>query len=274
VRRRTRSAVALAELEGLGAKVVRTQFGGLPVDETVLSLEIGDDFRGHEEDLRRLKWLREVPLLVFRGEKITDGWIKRATLMPSLEELHLYQVRVTDDCLEPFAEQTAEGPNNVVRQIGIYYTPVGDKVLEPLARLPLLSFVKLYGTKVSPEAAGKFQEKSGLARLDWRRGAFLGVGCVAVDGSCLISTVHEGSPAEKAGLMREDMIVRFGEVKVNSFDSLTSEISKRDAGDVVEVEVVRRTFDEQGNQAARNVITHVTLMQWEQDLAVRNGPRP
>jgi S1-C subfamily serine protease len=90
----------------------------------------------------------------------------------------------------------------------------------------------------------------------------------------LISTVHEGSPADKGGLMREDVVVRFGGAKVTDFNSLTALISERDAGDEVEVEVLRRTLDDQGNQVLRNVTLKVTLAPWQLDLAVRNGPRP
>jgi len=86
-----RSANALSELEQLGAKIARSQIsGGLVLDEPVLSIHIGDAFHGEERDLRRLKWVTEVPVLILQGKRVTDGWIKQAAAMPSIEELHLY----------------------------------------------------------------------------------------------------------------------------------------------------------------------------------------
>jgi hypothetical protein len=264
-----RKVVALAELEALGVKIARSQFlGGLPLDEEVMSIEIGDGFQGQEADLRRLKWLQDVPVVIFSGQKVTDGWIGHTAAMPSLEELHLYQTRVSDASLLPLAGY------QTLRQLGIYYTPVGDKILESLAKLPMLAFVKLYGTEVTKQGVENFKAASGMARLDCRRGAFLGVGCLSGVGHCLISTVHDGSPAEKGGIKQEDVIVRFGQVKVQGFDELTEEISKRDVGEEVELELARRAFDDQGNQAAKSVVTTVKLMPWELELAVRNGPRP
>jgi len=269
---------ALAELEGLGAKVARNQFfGGLPLDESVLSVEIGPGFQGSERDLKRLRWLHDVPVLVLTGEKITDAWVQPAAEMPSLQELHLYDVRISDAALVPFAEpRTAPAGLPPLSQLGVYYTPVGDKLLEPLSKLPLLSHVKLYGTKITPAGVEVFSQAAGIvkSRIDLRRGAFLGIGSLPIDGTCLISTVHEGSPADKGGLMREDVVVRFGDAKVTDFNSLTALISERDAGDEVEVEVLRRTLDDQGNQVLRNVTLKVTLAPWQLDLAVRNGPRP
>jgi S1-C subfamily serine protease len=113
-----------------------------------------------------------------------------------------------------------------------------------------------------------------VREIDRRSGAFLGVGGLAsLDGTCLISTVHSGSPADKAGLMPEDVVVRFGQDKVTTFDSLQDLIAQREIGEDVEVEVQRRGFDDQMNQVVRNVVTKVQFIPWEVELAVRNLPR-
>jgi hypothetical protein len=264
-----RKLLALAELEAMGVKVTRSQFlGGLPLDESVLSIEVGDAFEGSDQDLRRLKWLQDVRVIVLSGQKATDSWVKEAAAMPSLEELHVYQARISETSLLALSEQPT------LQQVGIYYTPVGDKVLESLAKLPLVRFVKLYGTQVSEKAAADFKAAEGNSRLDCRRGAFLGVGCMGLGNRCEISTVHDGSPAEKGGILRDDIIIRFGDTPVEGFDTLTSEISRRDVGEEVELELARRTIDEQGNQVIKNVVTKVKLVPWEMELAVRNAPRP
>jgi len=262
-----RSAYALSELEELGAKIGRSQaIGGALMDEPVLSIEIAEAFKGDENDLRRLKWVSGAPLLILSGKQVTDGWIKQAAALPGIEELHLYQARIIDEGLAPLAE------NPTLKQLGLYYTPVGEAVLAPLTKLPLLAFVKLYGTKVSKEGIAEFKNATGIA-VDHRRGAFLGVGVSGFDDACRISTIHDGSPAAKAGLMRDDVIIRFGEEAVGNFNSLSELISARDAGEEVEIEVVRGSFGDQGLPVPRRVTTKVTLAPWELDPAVRNSRR-
>jgi hypothetical protein len=266
-----RSAQALTDLEGLGAKVVRNQvLGGVVLDEPALSIELNEAFTGDEHDLRRLKWVTDVPVLILCGKQVTDGWVKQAAAMPGLEELHLYQARITDAGLAALAEPASAGTG--LKQLGLYYTPVGDAVLEPLSKLPLLGFVKLYGTRIGKESVKQFKEASGVS-VDYRRGAFLGVGGIELDGTCRISTVHDASPAAKAGLQRDDVIVRFGKDAVGNFSSLTELISQCDAGDEVEIEVSRQILGDEGAPSLRKITTNVKLAPWEVEPAVRNSRR-
>jgi hypothetical protein len=262
-----RSRQALTELESLGAKVARAQtFDGAVVDDLVESLQIGPDFKGDGDDLRRLKWLK-VNRLVFVGERVTDAWLAQAAGMLGLEELHLHSTAITAEGLAPL-ESHAD-----LRQVGIYYTPLDAQGLAHLAKMPALGFLKLYGTKTLAADVARFQETSGVASVDVRKGAFLGVGCISADNSCAISTVHVGSPAEKAGLAPDDLILRFGGAKVTDFDTLTSLISRLDAGDTVEMEVQREVEDERGNVHLKQVTVKATLGPWGVDAAVQNGWR-
>jgi hypothetical protein len=261
-----RSAQSLAELERLGAKVVRSQVaGGLFLDEPVLSIEIGDAFQGEDAELRRLKWTVDAPILILSGKRATDEWVKHAAALPGLEELHLYQAKISEAGLKPLADHTN------LKQLGIYHTPVHDEVLAPLAKLPLLAFIKLYGTKVTKDGVEKFKADTNMA-VDFRRGAFLGVGGNDFEGGCRIRTVHRGSPAEKAGIMPEDLIVRFGGAEVRSFSGLTDLIAPREFGEEVEIELARRVLDDPGNPI-RIVKTKVTLAAWEVETAVQNVRR-
>ncbi|MEX2177044.1 MAG: PDZ domain-containing protein [Pirellulaceae bacterium] len=263
-----RSVQALAELEALGAKIFHSQlFGGLVLDEMAESLLIGPEFKGTDDELRRLKWL-DISRLVLVGDKVTDAWLTQAAGMTDLQELHLYQTKVTDGGMAALAEHAA------LRQVGIYYTPLSEAGLAHLEKLPVLNFVKLYGTKIPLAAVQQFQATTGLARVDHRKGAFLGVGCEPLDKGCVLSTVHPNTPADKAGLKKGDSLVRFGDAKVIDFESLTAKISQLDAGDVVEIVVQREIEDDRGNFTLKNVALSVTLGPWDVDLAVENGPRP
>jgi hypothetical protein len=264
-----RAAQSIAELETLGAQIVRGEnFNGFSLEEYIESIEIGPDFRGSEQDLRRLKWLPETKVLMFVGPRATDGWLKHAAAMERLSELHLYEAATTDAGLATLANHAS------LTEIGLYYTPLTDEGLAHLQKLPALNFVKLYGTKATREGVEKFQTASGLAKVDHRNGAFLGVGCMQLDGFCILSTVHRDSPAARAGLEHDDRLVRFGDTKVTDFESLTAEISQRNVGNDVEVEVQRKGLDDQGNTVYRTVVTQVKLGPWDLKAAVDNGMRP
>jgi hypothetical protein len=263
-----RSAQALAELESLGAKVARAQaFDGVKIENIVHSLEIGPEFKGQASDLARLKWL-VITRLVFAGENINSDWLAHVGRMQDLEELHLHSTAVTDDGLAVITRLQS------LRQLGIYYTPIGQPALKHLVQMPGLSFVKLYGTKIDPAAAAEFEIKSGIPNVDFRKGAFLGVGCLRGETQCILSTVHANSPAERAGLAVDDVVVRFGDSKVTDFESLTVLISHCRAGDEIELEVQREVEAEGGGFRTKNVVTKVTLGPWGVDPAVENGWRP
>ena len=261
-----RSAHALEELEALGAKVTRSEWAGaLPFDDPALSVEIGDEFTGADNDLRRLKWVVAAPQLILTGNKANDNWLAHAATMPSLEKLHIYQAAITDNALAPLAESSS------LRELGIYYSQVTDRILDPLTRLPLLSFVKLYGTKVSDSAYQKFRENTGVA-VDYRRGAFLGVGCQDPE-SCRISTVHVNSPAAKGGLVTNDVIVRFVGQDVKDFEALTDLIRKCEVGDEVAIQVLRASSDDHNQPTLKKVTAQLKLAPWDLEPAVKNGRR-
>lgn len=263
-----RSTQALVELEALGAKVARAQsFDGAVLSDIVDSVQIGPEFKGGEGDLRRLKWL-SVARLILVGDKVTDAWLAHAAQMSGLEELHLHSTAISEEGLAPIAGLAG------LRQLGVYYTPLGEKAMGHLARTPGLSFVKLYGTKTPPAAVEKFQQASGVPNVDFRKGAFLGVGCLRGETDCVLSTVHTNSPAEKAGLQPDDIVVRIGEAKVTDFDSLTLLIAEREAGDQIEIEVRRDVSDDAENFRTKNIVAKVTLAPWEVEPAVQNGWRP
>jgi len=262
--RQERTVLARTELANLGAKVSRSQIiGGFFLNEGVPTVEIGDDFRGTERDLKRLRWLTDVPVLMLTGKQATDGWLQHAAAIPGLEELHLHQTAITSAGLTPLREHAT------LRQLGLYYTPVGDEALPSLEKLPLLRFVKFYGTRVTAQAADKFMAASGVV-VDHRRGAYLGVSGRDVEGGCRIFEVKVRSPAEKAGLAQDDEVIRFEKAPITTFGELTAAISLRDVGEDVEIEVIRRLIDNQGNTTSRNVIVKVALMPWELETAAAN----
>lgn len=266
-----RSSQTIRDLEQLGATIQRTEYSDDLNERVVVdAVQLGPAWKGSDKDLRRLKWLVDVRQLVLIGDKMGDAALAQAALMPGLKSLHLYRTSVTDKGMQILAGAGA------LQEFGVYYSGLSDEAIEPLGKLPGLTKVKLYGTKITPDAAKRLTAAVKLGKVDYRRGAFLGVGCAPVDGQCVISTVHMGSPADKAGLETGDFIVRFAGKELKDFEGLTAIISGHQAGETIEIEILRGTFDDDGGKKEEPRKLKVTLGEWDVDLSVSGGilPRP
>ena len=71
---------------------------------------------------------------------------------------------------------------------------------------------------------------------------------------CQITIVNPGSAADKAGILRDDILTTYGGKKVTSFEILTALISDYAPGEAVEIELVRN---------GRNLKKTLTLGSWE-----------
>ncbi|MEO3771968.1 trypsin-like peptidase domain-containing protein [Micromonospora sp. B9E7] len=84
------------------------------------------------------------------------------------------------------------------------------------------------------DVAGKLQRGEKVSHPS------LGVGVnQAEGGGALVASVTPGSPAEKAGLQRGDVVTRFGEKPVNDSDDLVGAVQAGKVGDRVEVQFKR-----------------------------------
>jgi S1-C subfamily serine protease len=90
--------------------------------------------------------------------------------------------------------------------------------------------------------------------IDYRHGAFLGIGCQPGENGCVIYTVRPNTAADKGGLQIKDVIYEYGGKPVSDFEQLTAMIAENRAGDTVTVKVLR-----QGEKLEKRV----TLGQWE-----------
>ena len=72
-----------------------------------------------------------------------------------------------------------------------------------------------------------------------KRGPYIGVQLDEDADDCRIVKVDKGSPAEKAGLQADDVVLRFGKDKVEDLDDLLALIGKRKPGDEVPIRVRR-----------------------------------
>lgn len=264
-----RASQTIEALQKLGAIVSTTQyareFGEV---EEVDGIQIDDAWQGTVKDYRRLKWLQDVDQLVLVGGKIDDKILPYVAAMPGLRGLHLYRTKISDRGLAAIGSMTS------LSDLGIYYSPISDEAVETLKRLKGIRGLRLYGTKISPEANQELTAALELEKIDYRRGAFLGVSCQTLGQQCELANVLEDSPAEKAGLRAGDIIVTFAGKQVADFEGLTAVISQYGVDDVVEVEYLRRTVDDEGQDSGEQSLkTKVTLGEWAVDQ-VQRQPRP
>lgn len=229
----TRQKRAIDELERLGAKLGmgHVQFGNQI--ESALTIDIGPDWQGEEQDLRRLKWLVGVRQVKFTGTRVNDGWMKYLSGMPNLHWLTLKRTSVSEKGLEPI-----RGFNRL-QNIYIMYSPLGDGAVAHLKTLKSASLIKLYGTNISKAAAKDLQETLEATKIDYRRGGFLGVNCQAHPLGCEVIVVQNGTAAMDAGLESSDVILKYGDRRVESFETLTTHISENAPGEEVKLEIVR-----------------------------------
>jgi serine protease Do len=78
-----------------------------------------------------------------------------------------------------------------------------------------------------------------LAGKIWNSSSFLGVRGDSSSNVAQVTFVHEGSPAHRAGIRVNDVIVRFAGQPVHSFVDLVQMVQLRHPGEVVRVEFIR-----------------------------------
>lgn len=70
-------------------------------------------------------------------------------------------------------------------------------------------------------------------------GAYLGIQGATQDKNCKITTIEAGSPAEKAGLKVDDVVLKFDDRKIAAYKELTELVRKKRPGEAVSVEIRR-----------------------------------
>jgi hypothetical protein len=263
-----RQAITLGELEALGARIRRTQYSnGIVIEEVIQSLEIGNEWRGTDNDFRRLKWLVDVRQVALVGDRATDAALPHVAAMKGLRSVQAYRANITDAGIKHLASSP------LLEDVGIFYIPVTNEAINSLKELKALTNARIYGTKATPEAAQELQAGLGAGKVDFRHGAFLGVGCVTVEMNCAITRVSPESPAERAGIKSDDLVLSFNGEAVPDFETLTATIAKLKAGDIAEVVIQRVGLDDDNRAVAKKMTLKVPLAEWPVDQFIMGANR-
>ena len=224
---------ALKQLADLGAIIdpEHTEVGLTVMP--VLAVEIGEEWRGGESDLKRLKWLQNVEQITLKGKRITDRWVAHIRDMQNLTTVKIGKATISRAALDHLKALPR------LRYVKLLYVPIGDDAVEPLTQCPQIERVLAYGTRLTLN--GETQLTALGMTVDRRRGAFLGISVPSTNEGLdwFVDRVTANSAAEKAGLRSGDVIVKYGGRAVNDFGSLRAMIAENEAGDKVTIRVRR-----------------------------------
>ena len=213
----TEEEEAMRTLRVLGAQVTQ---GSEYEPNAPVYLVLGSNWRGGPGDLRHVAKL----------SRLVSLSVKRA-------KVHADDFAVLSDM-------------NTLQYLDLMYVNVGDDVIRHLLQLKSLQFVRLYGTRITPDGKSDL-ERSMLARgvgrnigtltspVDYKQGAFLGVHCQPSPAPCMIRDVTPDSAAHSADLRPGDVIFRYDKKPVQTFEDLRALIGQNRAGDSKTLKVLR-----------------------------------
>jgi membrane-associated protease RseP (regulator of RpoE activity) len=192
--------------------------------------------------------LRDAGELVLQGPQVTDEWLKYVASMSQLPMLTVKRAKVTDEGLKHLADLKE------LSVLSLVHVPVSDRAIETLRQLQGVDKFRIYGGNLTAAGVDKLRQDLPNSDIDYRRGAFLGVGCQDGAEGCIIYTVRPDSAAEKAGLLMHDVILEYDGQKIADYKTLIALIAANVAGDTVTVKVVRE---------GQTLSKRVTLGEWE-----------
>lgn len=202
--------------------------------EAIAKLENRPGDRGTAESILNGLREREAIALV----KDLGGIIEREYEVDG--ELQVLQLRLGVDWKGGDEKLSLVADLKSLRYLMLHGTPVTDNGLAQLHDMKQLIQLQVYGTNATPEGATKLREALPSTEVHFRLGALLGVkGMIGFQGGAIVESVQEDTAAEAADLRRGDMIVKYGDKVVNSFEELTDHIAKCKPGDKAVLEVVR-----------------------------------
>jgi hypothetical protein len=239
---------AVQELRRLGASIAEGQLDfrlGLAEGYTV---ELGEGWQGQLQDLSRLRWLRDANEVILQGPQVTDDWLKYVAAMSELRMLTVKRASVSDEGLKHIT--VLKG----LSVLSLMYVPVSDQTVAVLRQFQSVDKFRIYGGQLTAAGVEELRRVLPTCDIDFRRGAFLGVGCQDGTEGCLVLTVRPRSAAEKAGLLLNDVILEYRGQKVLDYKTLTALIAGNVAGDTVTVKIARD---------GRTLSKRVTLGEWE-----------
>ena len=125
-----------------------------------------------------------------------------------------------------------------LERLSVHGAGITDDDLKNLEGFNRLSWIDLFGSKVSANGAARLTQMYSGIKIDRRGNAMLGVaGRTEPAIGCRITLVQPGSAADRGGLMADDIILQFQNQQVPDFETLTTFIGEARPGEKVTIEI-------------------------------------
>ncbi len=228
-----RQFVAAKCLERLNAKVSyssRTDDSEFPI-ATVL--KINQQWRGNRRDLELVGSLIGITQAELCHEEIDDKILTQLSQAHGLTKLKLCRCSITNAGLACLSEV------GTLQELELLYCPVGTEGLEALFDHEKLTLVRLVGTNAQPNQGVILQRRFASAKIDIRRGAFMGIRYSPTTPECKLTSLVPGSGADVAGLRPGDTIVEFNGNPIREYLDVTNLLRECKAGEQVQIKAKR-----------------------------------
>ena len=231
---------AIVRLEQLGARRLRLQMiGPLNFPVPLQVIEFDSEWNGTPADLAELRWLNDIQIVSFHGPDVRDSWLEPLRHLDQIQGVKLYHTPISHRGMEHLAAVRS------LRQLVVMYVPIDGRAVESIRQMESLEHLVLFGTRIQADEVEQLAEQSHFT-LDHRSGAFLGIRFLDDFGvpqgtakGCRVDEVHRGGPAERAGLLAGDRIIKIDDTQVTESSQLIQLIGSKQAGQRVQVTILR-----------------------------------
>lgn len=193
------------------------------------------DWAGGEEALQWLPWIYEATTAVVEGASASAEVLAAIGRMPNIRQVQIRDADPTAEAIGGLAELKR------IDTLEMLFVDLGEESedLSAITDLPLRHTLVLTGTEFDEQDVAALQQQMPGLEITFSRGGFLGVQCSPQEMVCEVNMVVPGSAADRAQIMRGDVIVRFGDHKVFTFADLQKAVRKYTPSDELEVAVLR-----------------------------------
>ena len=197
-------------------------------------LQIHDNWTGTPNDLLSLGKLSSLESITINHSDANDQVMEQIGKLENLQRLSIKRSSITNQGIAHLEDL----PN--LESLEVFYSRINSGCVDSLQRMHALTFLRLIGTDISPDDDFISQLEQDLAAdVDIRRGAFMGIFYRKGSNECRLTQVASGSGAEKAGLKKNDVIIKFNGLPVAEPQSLTKLLRQQAVGSKATLTVIR-----------------------------------
>jgi hypothetical protein len=195
-----------------------------------LALQIDESFRGSDETIEWIQFLKSIDTVFLQGPGIDSRHYRALSSLRSIRNVKLKYVSISREELLQFKNF------DELELLELNYMEVDDDMLSALAELPIRQSLKLFGTQISQAGATMLAQQLDGIEIFCGKGGYLGVG---MDQNTMVTQVTPGSAAQRAGIQLYDELTHVNNVPITTFAELRVELGKHMAGEKIQIRLTR-----------------------------------